>query len=55
MMKIKNFTADPMYVESGDQDTGEPREGLGEEKNQFRIDRNITFVFDYVQGKQNPS
>lgn len=51
MMKIMNFTADPFYVPAGkDQDVDEPQEGLGNDKNQFPIDRNVTFLFDYMQG-----
>ena len=51
MMKIQNFTAEPLYVPAGkDQDVDEPQQGLGDKKDQFPIDRNITFFFDYMQG-----
>lgn len=51
MEKIMNFTAEPLYVPiGGDQDVDEPSEGLGEQKIQFPVDRNITFFFDYMQG-----
>ena len=43
------------YVPNGqDEHVDEPQEPLGPEKNQLPIDRNVTFTFDYEQGKLSP-
>lgn len=40
-----------MWVSYGfDEDVDEPSEGLGPDKDQFPMDRNVTFFFDYTQG-----
>ena len=50
---ILDFEAFPRFVpHGGDEETDEPSEGYGKEKLQFPIDRNITFVFDFLQGRQ---
>ena len=49
-----NFTAIPLWVSYGlDEDFDDPSEGMGPNKDQYPIDRNITFFFDYVQGNIN--
>ena len=47
-----NFTAIPMWVSYGlDEDVDDPSEGLGPNKDQYPLDRNVTFFFDYTQGE----
>ena len=46
-----NFTVIPMWVSYGlDEDIDEAIEGLGPDKDQFPLDRNVTFFFEYTQG-----
>lgn len=51
---IMNFSTAPKWVPNGmDENIDEPQEPLGPDKNQLPLDRNVTFVFDYVQGLLN--
>ena len=50
--RIMNFTVIPMWVPYGlDEDFDDPAVGFGPEQDQFPLDRNVTFFFDYTQGK----
>ena len=48
-----NFTVIPLWVSYGlDEDVDDPSEGYGPNKDQYPLDRNVTFFFDYVQGNK---
>jgi hypothetical protein len=53
--RILNFTVIPMWVPYGlDENIDDPIEGFGANQDQFPLDRNVTFFFDYIQGNKNP-
>ena len=49
---ILNFTVRPMWVPKGmDENEDEPLAPVGINNNMLPIDRNVTFIFDWKQGK----